>query len=202
MSYRKENKFRVTLSDFYEFQVQLHKLGMKALFEPRLINSVYFDTTDLKMFNDSEEGVLPRKKVRIRWYGNSKLFALETKTSSVEGRFKVTTKLDNIIQENELLTRYRIDKQYGNIKPVLKVSYIRSYFVFNEMRITFDQDISYHNLRFASKRKYYDPERVIEIKTPINCSDDFIGKFVPFSTTRFSKYSRGLLLSLGDLNEI
>jgi hypothetical protein len=154
------------------------------------------------MFNDSEEGVLPRKKVRIRWYGNSKLFALETKTSSVEGRFKVTTKLDNIIQENELLTRYRIDKQYGNIKPVLKVSYIRSYFVFNEMRITFDQDISYHNLRFASKRKYYDPERVIEIKTPINCSDDFIGKFVPFSTTRFSKYSRGLLLSLGDLNEI
>jgi len=202
MSYRKENKFRVTLSDFYEFQVQLHNLGMEALFEPRLINSVYFDTTDLKMFNDSEEGVLPRKKVRIRWYGNSKLFALENKTSSVEGRFKVTTKLDNIIQENELLTRYRIDKQYGNIQPILKVSYIRSYFVFNQMRITFDQDISYHNLRFASKRKYYDPERVIEIKAPINCSDDFIGKFVPFSTTRFSKYSRGLLLSLGDLNEI
>jgi SPX domain protein involved in polyphosphate accumulation len=201
LSYRKEKKFQVTLSDFYKFQDQLHKLGMEPLFEPRLINSVYFDTVDLKMFNDSEEGVLPRKKVRIRWYGNSKLFALENKTSSIEGRFKVTTKLDNSIQENKLFIRNRIDKQYGNIQPILKVSYRRSYFVFNEMRITFDQDICYQNLRFASNLKYYDPERVIEIKIPINCSDDFVEKFIPFPTTRFSKYSRGLLFSLGDLNE-
>ena len=202
MSYRKEKKFRVTLSDFYEFQGQLRKAGMELLFEPRLINSVYFDTVDLNMFNDSEEGVLPRKKVRIRWYGNSKLFALENKTSSIDGRFKVTTKLDNSISRNELLTRNRMDAQYGNIQPILKVSYKRSYYVFNEMRITFDQDLCYQNLRFANRRKYYDPERVIEIKIPINCSDDFVEKFIPFPTARFSKYSRGLLLSLGNLSEV
>jgi len=202
VSYRKEKKFRVTLSDFYEFQGQLRKAGMELLFEPRLINSVYFDTVDLNMFNDSEEGVLPRKKVRIRWYGNSKLFALENKTSSIDGRFKVTTKLDNSISRNELLTRNRMDAQYGNIQPILKVSYKRSYYVFNEMRITFDQDLCYQNLRFANRRKYYDPERVIEIKIPINCSDDFVEKFIPFPTARFSKYSRGLLLSLGNLSEV
>ena len=89
MSFRKEKKFRVTVSDFHKCRYQWHKLGMKPLFEPRLITSVYFDTIDLNMFNDSEEGVLPRKKVRIRWYGNSKIFALENKISSIEGRFKL-----------------------------------------------------------------------------------------------------------------
>lgn len=201
MSFRKEKKFRVTVNDFHNFQDQLHRLGMETLFEPRYVTSVYFDTVNLNMFHDSEEGVLPRKKVRIRWYGDSKIFALENKTSSIEGRFKVTTKLDNNILENELLTRNRMDAQYGNLQPILKVSYKRSYFMFNEMRITFDDSICYQNLRFADRRKYYDPERVIEIKIPCDCPDDFVEKFIPFPTSRFSKYSRGLLLLLGDLNE-
>ena len=175
---------------------------MEILFEPRLITSVYFDTIDLNMFHDSEEGVLPRKKVRIRWYDNSKIFRLENKTSSIEGRFKVTTKLEDNISESEIFTKNRVDAQYGHIQPILKVSYKRSYFMFNEMRITFDRDITYQNLNYANRRKYYDPERAIEIKIPVNCPDDFVESLVPYPTTRFSKYSRGLLLSLGDLGEI
>lgn len=202
MSYRKEKKIRLTLSEFHTFQAQLHKQSMKILFEPRKITSVYYDTIDLKMFHDSEEGVLPRKKVRIRWYNNIKKFSLENKTSSVEGRFKTTSKLHTEILKDEFLTGNRVDTQYGNIFPVLKVSYKRSYYTFHGMRITFDKDISYQNLRNATKRKYFDPERVIEIKTPANCSDDFIEKYIPYQTTRFSKYSRGLLLSLGDLHEV
>ena len=202
MSFRKEKKFRVTVSDFYKFQGQLHQQGMETLFEPRLITSVYFDTVDLNMFHDSEEGVFPRKKVRIRWYDDSKVFTLENKTSSIEGRFKVTSKLENNISESELFRRHRMDAQYGNVQPTLKVSYKRSYVVFKEMRITFDKNICYQNLKYADRRKYYDPERVIEIKIPANCPDDFVERFIPFPTARFSKYSRGLLLSLGDLSEI
>lgn len=202
MSFRKEKKFRVTVSDFHKFQGQLHQQGMKILFEPRLITSVYFDTIDLKMFHDSEEGVLPRKKVRIRWYDDNKVFTLENKTSSVEGRFKVTSKLVNNISESEPFMRNRMDAQYGPVQPILKVSYKRSYFIFNEMRITFDKDICYQNLKYADRRKYFDPERVIEIKISENCPDDFIEKLIPFPTARFSKYSRGILFSLGDLSEI
>ena len=201
MSFRKEKKFRVTVSDYHEFQDHLHQQGMETLFEPRIINSVYFDTIDLNMFNDSEEGVLPRKKVRIRWYDNHKIFTLENKVSSIEGRFKVTSKLKNSISDNELLTRNRTDKQYGHIQPVLKVSYERSYFMFNEMRITFDKNITYQNLKYTNKRNYYEPERVIEIKVPANCPDDFVEQLIPYPTARFSKYSRGILLILGDLRE-
>ena len=202
MSFRKEKKIRVTVYDYHKFQGQLYRQGMLTLFKPRIITSVYFDTADLNMFYDSEEGVLPRKKVRIRWYNNRKIFALENKISSLEGRFKVTSKLKNRISDRELLTGNLMDAQYGHIQPVLKVSYERSYFLFNEMRITFDENINYQNLKYANKRKYYDPERVIEIKIPANCPDDFVERLIPYPTARFSKYSRGLLLSLGDLCEI
>lgn len=189
------------MSDYHRFQGELHQQGMEILFEPRVITSVYFDTIDLSMFHDSKEGVLPRKKVRIRWYNNRKIFTLENKTSSIEGRFKVTSKLEDNTSHNELLNKTRLDAQYGQIQPILKVSYTRSYFMFNRMRVTFDKDITYQNLKYANKRKYCDPERVIEIKIPGNCPDDFVDKFIPYPTARFSKYSKGLLLSLGDFCE-
>lgn len=202
MGFRKEKKFRVTFSDYYKFKNQLHQQGMNIIFEPRQITSVYFDTINLNMFHDSEEGILPRKKVRIRWYNNNLKFRLENKISSIEGRFKVTSKIENNILENELYMKNRLDEQYGHIQPILKVSYKRSYFMINDMRITFDRDITYQNLRHANKRKYYDPERVIEIKTPAVYPDDFVEKIIPYSTARFSKYTRGLLLSLGCLSEV
>ena len=201
MSFRKEKKIRVTVNEFFKLQSLLQQKGMKSLFKPRVISSIYLDTVDMNMFHDSEEGVLPRKKVRIRWYNEDKKFTLENKTSSIEGRFKVTSKLDSSILDNELKIKSRMDSQYGLIQPILKVSYERSYFMLNNMRITFDKNITYENLKYGNKQKYYEPERVIEIKIPPNCSDDFLEKYIQYPTTRFSKYSRGCLFSLGDLCE-
>ena len=202
MSFRKEKKIRVTVNEFFKLQSLLQQKGMKSLFKPRVISSIYLDTVDMNMFHDSEEGVLPRKKVRIRWYNENKKFTLENKTSSIEGRFKVTSKLDSSILDNELKIKSRVDSQYGLIQPILKVSYERSYFMLNNMRITFDKNITYQYLRTENNRKYFEPERVVEIKIPISCSDDFVEKHIPYPTARFSKYSRGLLLSLGDLCEV
>ena len=202
MSFRKEKKIRVTVNEFFKLQNLLEQKGMKALFKPRVISSIYLDTVDMNMFHDSEEGVLPRKKVRIRWYNENKKFTLENKTSSIEGRFKVTSKLDSSLLVNELKIKSRRDSQYGLIQPILKVSYERSYFMLNNMRITFDKNITYQYLRTENNRKYFEPERVVEIKIPISCSDDFVEKHIPYPTARFSKYSRGLLLSLGDLCEV
>ena len=127
---------------------------------------------------------------------------MENKTSSIEGRFKVTSNLDKRFTEKKLIKRNRIDSQYGLIQPILKVSYERSSFELNKLRITFDKNITYQYLRHANNRKYYEPERVIEIKVPIQCHDDYVEKHIPHPTARFSKYSRGLLLSLGDLSEV
>ena len=195
MSFRKENKFRLSISDFYQIKNLLLSQGMTTLFEKRTINSIYYDTLNLDMFYNSEEGVLPRKKFRIRWYYDKRKSKIEKKISSTEGRFKTSVSL----AENENFINHIIDQNYGVLEPSLKVSYERSYYSFNKVRLTLDSNITYVNPRISNFKKYKDPERVLEVKAAINTSDDFISKFFPYPNSRFSKYSRGILLTINNL---
>ena len=202
MSFRKENKYRVTKNECYSLQEALINNGMRSLYNSRIISSIYFDNYDYVMYHDSEEGILPRKKVRIRWYNENWDFSLEKKISSVEGRFKTTTQIKNLKSVDEVLEYSVYEKDYGTLLPALKVSYKRSYFTINDMRITFDTNIIYKNLRVNNTLSHKDPEQVVEIKVPIEASDDFIQTILPNPTTRFTKYCRGLLLSQGQLATI
>ena len=201
MSFRKEKKFRVSINDAQKLQKMLLQRGMMKLYEPRAIHSIYFDNMEMGMLFDSEEGILPRKKVRVRWYNFNTKFTLEEKISSVEGRFKSVKELTNISSSSKLLGEHYFDNQYGNLTPNLKVSYVRSYFDLESMRITFDDYITYQSCKSRSKSYFNDPERVVEIKIPHNCPDDYIEKHIPYATARFSKYSRGCLLTSGLLSE-
>lgn len=91
------------------------------------------------------------------------------------------------------------DHQYGLLTPSLFVAYDREYFLFKGIRITFDKSIKYKNLRNSNMIEYNDPECVMEIKASIDTPDDFIETLMPNLTSRFSKYSRGLLLSMNQL---
>jgi hypothetical protein len=195
MSFRKEKKYRFTKYEFLEFKTYLTAKGLTALFEPRIISSVYFDTPNLRMFFESEEGTLPRKKIRVRSYDLKGKFTLEQKVSSVEGRFKTTNTPDNIFHESEIEDKVLFDKDYGQVTPSLTVTYQRSYYSLQSMRITCDQAIRYKSMRQNKNNLLcYDPENVIEIKIPNSLSDDYIEEIIPHPTSRFSKYSRGLLL--------
>jgi len=88
MSFRKENKFRLTASDMKLLKSELISKGMVELYPEREVQSTYLDTREFRMFQDSNEGVLPRKKIRIRTYNNQNKFTQETKISSEEGRYK------------------------------------------------------------------------------------------------------------------
>ena len=166
------------------------------------MNSLYFDNHDLEMYHHSEEGVSPRKKVRIRWYNDEDKFTFEKKISSIEGRFKTAESLENLNSLEGILTHKPFDNQYGLLLPSLKVSYERTYFSFNGVRITFDNDINYNNLRLNNMLNHKDPERVIEIKAPTEISNDFIERLMPHPGARFSKYSRGILISYGQISKV
>ena len=195
MSFRKEKKYRLTKSDFYILSSRLNSMGMKPIYKKRQVNSIYFDTKELQMFHDSEEGVLPRKKIRLRWYGLSNIYSKEIKVSSIEGRYKTSTELNNI---NKLIDVYNInffDQSYGYVHPLIQISYSRSYFKLNNMRITFDENINYKGLRGDGCNSINDPEYVIEIKIPYDFQDDLLEKMIPYQTARFSKFCRGILIS-------
>ncbi len=195
MSFRKEKKYRLSLSDLAVIKKQLFQAGMISLHPSRLINSCYFDNSGLRMFQESEEGVLPRKKFRIRWYNKSHIFTEEIKISSIEGRFKYQKKTLNIHKSDELFGIKVFDKLYGELTPVLIVRYEREYFSLNNLRITFDKNISYDCIKSISKPTLKDSECVMEVKVPIDCDDQYIENFIHIPTSRFSKYTRGCLLN-------
>jgi SPX domain protein involved in polyphosphate accumulation len=204
MSFRKEKKFRLSISDFHQLQSLLISQGMSTLHEPRIINSLYYDTPNLIMFHNSEEGVLPRKKIRIRWYNKNLNFIVEKKISSIEGRFKTITPLGQyknvmpLVSNNIELNfpvRSFFDEIYGFLIPTLLVSYKRAYFEFKKIRITFDSKITYKNLRISNQIKIEDTERVMEVKFGIDNGDDLLENLIPYTSSRFSKYSRGILFT-------
>jgi len=187
MSFRKEKKFRLSNYDLVLLKKILIQAGLKTLYPSRIIFSEYLDTDNLQMFSDSEEGVLPRKKIRIRWYDNSKEKNLETKISSTEGRFKLSKKyLNNYNLKNML------DPVYGKIYPSIIIKYLREYYFLNNLRITIDTKILYNDVRKNGTSSAQDRENVLEVKANNEISDDYIAKIIPYPTSRFSKYCRGV----------
>jgi len=187
MSFRKEKKFRLSNYDLILLKKILIQAGLKTLYPSRIIFSEYLDTDNLQMFLDSEEGVLPRKKIRIRWYDNSKEKNLETKISSTEGRFKLSKKyLNNYNLKNML------DPVYGKIYPSIIIKYLREYYFLNNLRITIDTKILYNDVRKNGTSSAQDRENVLEVKANNEISDDYIAKIIPYPTSRFSKYCRGV----------
>ena len=81
---------------------------------------------------------------------------------------------------------------YGTIFPSDEISYFREYYTLNNLRITFDSNITYRHNKY--KTEYKDHEKVVEIKTAIDTSDDFIESIVPVPVSRFSKYCRAFLI--------
>ena len=201
MSFRKEKKYRLSLSEQKILKSQLLKNGMKHLHPKRIINSIYFDTRNLDFHLNSEEGVLPRKKIRIRWYNNNiSQSQLETKVSSVEGRFKTSKPF----KKNILLNKRNLqitDKNYGILKPKVLISYKREYFLFENIRLTFDTDIKYENLQSINNCIMIERECVMEVKSNYKTGDDYILKLVNYPTSRFSKYSRGII-HLNNINRL
>ena len=100
---------------------------------PRVINSVYFDDQNLSDFLDSEEGSVPRKKIRFRWYGLDK-FSLRDKKGSLEIKYTFANHRDKTVlpvnkkNPNSILSVAKT--QTGiDVHPVTYVRYNRDYFV-------------------------------------------------------------------------
>ena len=196
MSFRVEEKIPLTPSDAEALRARLLDDGMTPLFPPRRIRSVYFETDDRTMFRASEEGVLPRMKIRLRCYPDTASgWALERKTSSIEGRFKTTDRLSPA-KAVRLLRRGVMEPNVGFVTPLLEVEYQRSYYDYCGQRITFDAAIRYAARVGGARRR--DPYCVTEIKAAYEISPGRLAKLIATPRGRFSKYCNAVrLLDLG-----
>ena len=196
MSFRIEEKILITKENLFLFYNFLSINKALNLYPSRNINSIYFDNDLFQMFYDSQEGVVPRKKIRTRNYNNLNDYLLEKKISSSEGRFKVSKKID----DPKIFYKFGFfDETYGICKPRLRVFYQRSYFKVLNFRVTIDTNIKFQ--KFSIHNKFFEnsvsDEIVAEIKSDNIMDYNSLENKFPFTKIRFSKYSKGIACIYG-----
>tara|TARA_Y100000589_G_scaffold51221_1_gene42678 strand:- start:1927 stop:2532 length:606 start_codon:yes stop_codon:yes gene_type:complete len=190
---RIEQKLEIDKSSYINIVKWLKFKNAEILYPERLVISRYFDNHNLQMYYDTHEGLLPRKKIRLRTY-NTRMFEfsdfpynLEKKLTTEGNRYKSIEK-DVLLNENHQI----FDEQYGLCTQKVDISYIREYFLINSIRLTIDKDITYKNLNSLSlgSTMVEDKKFVLEVKADINTDMDLIYNTFDFPRSRFSKYER------------
>ena len=194
MSFRLEKKFTLDTRNYDEFIRYINTIDAKKIYNSRKVFSTYFENDFFSSFKQSEEGVVPRKKIRIRSYNtndHSVVSKLEIKISAEDSRFKKVERIKSNHQIEKLLSRGFIDRNYGLCKPLLNVSYEREYYQLTDHRITIDKNISYCN--FKKKIKIFkEPLSIIEFKSDTTKDINLYDNILTSPISRFSKYCRGM----------
>ncbi len=194
MSYRIEKKFVLDPRKYEVLIGYLISIEAQKIYDQRTIFSTYYDNDFFSSYKNSEEGVVPRKKIRLRSYNslshgeNSKF---ELKISSQENRFKISKKIKDVNKLENYLNSGYLDKTYGVCKPVINVFYKREYYQLKDCRITVDKDIKYWNYK-KNINKFDEPFSVVEFKSPIDDEINLENNLLFNLTSRFSKYCRGM----------
>lgn len=212
---RNEKKFIINELEFPALKFLLFSNSFVEFYPQRKISSLYYDTDDLKLFFDSENGISNRQKIRIRWYNDDlSSSTIEYKIKKSELGDKKFVKISNLDKKDLVRISFlnsskndsnnlfpsTIDKFYI---PKALISYQRNYFLKDNLRITYDRLINF-NAVFNNNKKILilnsipSEYSVLEIKyeegddylfyNTIQTLSDKLG----LTLTRFSKYSNSI----------
>ena len=205
-TYRYERKFILPKNysvDRIESVLIKSRFSFTKQHEDRYVNSIYFDNKYLDSVKENLDGVVSKKKIRLRWYGSHNLIQnprlevklkmgyLNTKKIFELKNFKIKFSENNLNNINSiLLKKYNF---LNNYKIVTSTHYIRKYFIsiINNIRATIDTDIFYKKLRqlnnFNLNNK--DSRPILELKYK-TADDDYVRTNLKNLTLRFSKNSK------------
>ena len=206
---RKELKFVISDHDLLKFNRWLFsKKKIIPIFETRKINSIYYDEINLQSAIDNLSGIEERKKYRIRWYGDNDISKInfELKQKINQYSKKITLKTDFLLSEINIQNFFNLNSPFVNrykeliiklikskyLEPTLDISYSRSYYIYNDIRLTFDKNIKYKLLKTNEIRE--DMSNILEIKfheKKIDLVKNLLNDF-DFEISRNSKYLKGL----------
>ncbi len=175
-----------------EISKVLRKYHFFKSYNSRQINSIYFDDIDFNNFYDGEEGTVPRKKVRFRWYGNYKKINFN---SPFSGKIEIKETLQNFRLKKKINAEAKnfaylekiIKKLFNkNLKGVCMITYLRHYYENKKLRFTYDENIKCNNLK--SLGFYSIKNNIVEAKFDDSNLYNFNSVFGD-KVTKFSKYS-------------
>lgn len=195
-----------------ESALRLHPARFEEAYAPRFVNSLYFDTLDLRHYFDAVDGEANRRKFRLRWYGRffgaPEIMQLEIKRKHGQVGSKTVQPIRDFemkagVSGAELartFASYWSAETDQRLEPVLMNRYHRRYWVSRDgrFRITVDSDIRYR--RVARVRNGFlrpvrpGNARILELKYAV-CDDDAalgVARAVTYRISRHSKYGTGI----------
>lgn len=200
MKYRTEDKFIISYEQMIIIEKRIENIAKLDRPEYK-VKSLYFDDNYNSFYYDNENGVNPRKKIRIRTYNDS--LSLIKYEEKYRERDKIYKKI-KIISKSD--AEY-ISKREFKVHPITIVEYLRKAYIYKlgNVRITFDRNISSSSYVDMFMEKDY-PKRAIlplgyvimEVKY-----DEFIPNFLKqliqldtLQQSTFSKYYLSRKISL------
>lgn len=211
-NYRYERKF-VFLPQAHKNVQMILKTNpsiFREIYSRRRVNSVYFDTENLRFFYENIDGVANRVKIRLRWYGdlfghiNNPTLELKIKNGHIGHKllykiddFKfnksdLSSSISEIIRNSSL--PMKIKNQFKFIKPTILTRYKREYYIsFNRhIRATLDSNIE--SFGFQSNLNIDDNAQaehqvILELKYPVKY-DEEASSIASFFNHRLNKNSK------------
>jgi hypothetical protein len=215
---RCERKYLISGLSVQEIEeiIFLHPAIFHPIHQERFVNNIYFDNLELSSYFENLSGITPRKKVRIRWYGElqgqiKKPILEIKKKSGIVGNKAFHPLSDFVFEDFFSNTRIwgstdkgnygeRGQKELSLLEPTLINRYKRKYFLSSDRcyRITLDSEISFFPVR-PFLPKFFETEpmefhSILELKYD-HAKDDKaseIANHFPFRLTRSSKYVSGI----------
>jgi hypothetical protein len=219
--YRFERKFHAhkfeELMSIDSYILSNNFIVFQKPFKSRLINNVYFDDFENSSLYENTDGLLMKKKIRLRWYDDnlrSLRFEIKGKNGDYGSKkvWKIKLKkmdyktLISLLKDYDLFLKFlnKLDVDPGLkyifncINPVSFNNYHREYFIdlYEKVRMTIDSNLIFKNWRAGINDLNHDlPQlKVFEFKYS---SDDykssqlfeaFIKQF-PVKISKFSKFA-------------
>ncbi|MDA9203150.1 VTC domain-containing protein [Candidatus Pelagibacter ubique] len=199
---RLEKKFIYNQGDVSFRQFLINGMFIEK-YEPRLVNSIYFDTPVFHDVWDNINGFGNRKKIRIRWYDQinksnvfieekKKINSVTQKTVKDLGIFRDYTELCRFIDNEKFLTQEFILKKKLNINRTISIQYLRNYYELpnQKLRLTIDSNLKVFN---NYPIKYINLDKtILELKYKVS-NAQFVNEFICNNkldnrNRKFSKY--------------
>lgn len=188
------------------------------IFPYGIVTSIYFDTIDLKSYQEKINGDFLKSKLRLRWYDSSKndeninvFIEFKNKIGSArdKSRFKINiskTNFSKIIKSNHTLTEFINNELQqndislpSNIFALIQISYKRNRFIcpFTKANVCLDYDIQAKNIYLNHQCEINEAHFnsiVMEIKDSSIKHIPWLNKLVDldFRNQNFSKFAQGL----------
>ncbi len=145
-------------------RMRMDESGLRELYPPRQVQSIYFDTIHGRALEENLSGISHREKIRFRWYGPERKVVrgkLEQKVRENMLGWKHVISIDKDIRaEGSNRTQFAKDvlgdltgfwsrAREGHPMPVQWISYQREYYATSDnlVRVTLDRDLETFDLR-------------------------------------------------------